>query len=184
MRIRTKAFTIVELLIVIVVIGILAAITLVAYSNIQARATDSRMNTGVKEIEKAIYSWHTQTSEQPRGGWSSNVALSGSNCTNGSGGWVFSGAYACSLEDMLAAEKVLQPGFTRKLPVNKAYGPQADGAYSVMFYPCGSNRYALFWHVLNPTAENTSSLTAAESAGCPTSPRTTYGMKAAKIINL
>ena len=38
MSIRQKGFTIVELLIVIVVIGILAAITVVAYNGIQERA--------------------------------------------------------------------------------------------------------------------------------------------------
>lgn len=38
---RPRGFTIVELLIVIVVIGILAAITLVAYNNVQQRASNS-----------------------------------------------------------------------------------------------------------------------------------------------
>ena len=40
-KVRQKGFTIVELLIVIVVIGILAAITIVVYNGIQNRANDA-----------------------------------------------------------------------------------------------------------------------------------------------
>lgn len=51
---RQAGFTIVELLIVIVVIGILAAITIVAYNGIQARASDSRLASDVAQIQSAI----------------------------------------------------------------------------------------------------------------------------------
>lgn len=47
-------FTIVELLIVIVVIGILAAITIVAYNGIQTRGRDAARNSDVKNIRTAI----------------------------------------------------------------------------------------------------------------------------------
>ena len=52
--ISQKGFTIVELLIVIVVIAILAAITVVAYNGIQARARSAKEQTDLKEIQKAI----------------------------------------------------------------------------------------------------------------------------------
>jgi general secretion pathway protein G len=44
---KQTGFTIVELLIVIVVIGILAAITLVAYNGLQDRANDSARTSAV-----------------------------------------------------------------------------------------------------------------------------------------
>lgn len=49
-----KGFTIVELLIVIVVIAILAAISVVAYNGIQQRARDSERSSEMKTIEKAL----------------------------------------------------------------------------------------------------------------------------------
>lgn len=51
---KNSAFTIVELLIVIVVIGILAAITIVAYNGIQQRARDSQRKSGIATIQKAL----------------------------------------------------------------------------------------------------------------------------------
>lgn len=47
-----KGFTIVELLIVIVVIGILAAIVIVSFSGIQQRARDTQYNTDASAIIK------------------------------------------------------------------------------------------------------------------------------------
>lgn len=47
-------FTIVELLIVIVVIGILAAITLVAYNGIQNRARTASVSSGLNQVAKKV----------------------------------------------------------------------------------------------------------------------------------
>lgn len=49
-----SGFTIVELLIVIVVIGILAAITIVAFNGVQKRAQQSKRVNDIAVIEKAI----------------------------------------------------------------------------------------------------------------------------------
>lgn len=50
-----QGFTIVELLIVIVVIAILAAITVVAYNGIQTRANNAKRDSDVTLYAKAIY---------------------------------------------------------------------------------------------------------------------------------
>jgi type IV pilus assembly protein PilA len=49
---KQTGFTIVELLIVIVVIGILAAITVVAYSGIQQRARDAKIASALQSVNK------------------------------------------------------------------------------------------------------------------------------------
>jgi len=54
MRGDQKGFTIVELLIVVVVIAILAAITIVAYNGIQTRARDSSRDAAVKHLRTAL----------------------------------------------------------------------------------------------------------------------------------
>lgn len=51
---RRDGFTIVELLIVIVVIGILAAITIVAYNGIQSRASDASVQSDLNAISKRM----------------------------------------------------------------------------------------------------------------------------------
>ena len=58
-------FTIVELLIVIVVIAVLAAITIVAYNGIQGRANDSRRLEDIKSIAKALELYKVNTGSYP-----------------------------------------------------------------------------------------------------------------------
>lgn len=51
---KQSGFTIVELLIVIVVIGILAALVLTSYSNAQTKARQAKIDTDLEAIEKAV----------------------------------------------------------------------------------------------------------------------------------
>lgn len=58
MKKATSGFTIVELLIVIVAIAILAAITIVAYNGIQSRAIDTRRESDMATIKKALLAYN------------------------------------------------------------------------------------------------------------------------------
>ncbi|MDT4848954.1 type II secretion system protein G [compost metagenome] len=51
---KQNGFTIVELLIVIVVIGILAAITIVAYNGVQSRAQTTKISNDLNSLNRAI----------------------------------------------------------------------------------------------------------------------------------
>jgi len=63
---QKSGFTIVELLILIVVIAILAAITIVAYSGIQSRAYTSKVESDYRSLELAIRAARTNTSQTLR----------------------------------------------------------------------------------------------------------------------
>lgn len=64
-QIKSKGFTIVELLIVIVVIAILAAITIVAYNGIQNRAHTTAQKTAAENVAKKIESYNAINSKYP-----------------------------------------------------------------------------------------------------------------------
>ncbi len=66
MKKNASGFTIVELLIVIVVIGILAAITIVAYNGIQTRAENIKTISGTKEYIKIIEAYRVQFNDLPQ----------------------------------------------------------------------------------------------------------------------
>lgn len=65
MRKTKSGFTIVELLIVIVVIAILAAISIVAYNGIQSRARDAGRIQKIKDIAKAIELYKIDNGQYP-----------------------------------------------------------------------------------------------------------------------
>ena len=62
---KQSGFTIVELLIVIVVIGILAAITIVAYNGIQNRSKDTAAKSLANQISKKAEAYNSVGSNYP-----------------------------------------------------------------------------------------------------------------------
>jgi prepilin-type N-terminal cleavage/methylation domain-containing protein len=75
---KQEGFTIVELLIVVVVIAILAAITIVSYNGITANAQFSKEKSDLASINKAILLYYVDNGAYPN---------STSACTNGWCGW-------------------------------------------------------------------------------------------------
>ena len=82
-----SGFTIVELLIVIVVIAVLAAITIVAFNGIQGRAKDSQRIQDMTSIAKALEVYRINNGEFPdevqtagAGGW--ELSTDGTSATN------------------------------------------------------------------------------------------------------
>lgn len=62
---KQAGFTIVELLIVIIIIGILAGIVIVTFSNFQARARDAERQTDLKAVRQALELYYVQHSTYP-----------------------------------------------------------------------------------------------------------------------
>ena len=81
---QTRGFTIVELLIVIVVIAILAAISVVAYNGIQVRARDTQRKADISAIVKSLELYHAIEGVYPTAGGSH---FSGSWSTTADASW-------------------------------------------------------------------------------------------------
>jgi len=77
---RPYGFTIVELLIVIVVIGILAAITIVAYNGIQTRSMNARRDSDIANYSKAMRMARVNTGLSLR--YITNSTWSSGSCTS------------------------------------------------------------------------------------------------------
>lgn len=131
---QRSGFTIVELLIVIVVIAILAAISVVAYNGIQLRAHNSQTATVIKSYKQALIAYATTYGNYPNGG--TNSACMGEGYSNGCWGGGTSPA---------AFHNELRPFFNNVNPLPKVYdGPIAYGAgtrYGASYYYTTSIMY-------------------------------------------
>lgn len=76
-----RGFTLVELLIVIVIIAILAAITIVAYNGIQARARDAARVQALQQVETALAAYYTDNGQYPVSGGSTITGITSWNTT-------------------------------------------------------------------------------------------------------
>lgn len=62
---KERGFTLVELLIVIVVIAILAAISIVAYNGIQQRARNSAAEADASKVQTKVEAWNSELASYP-----------------------------------------------------------------------------------------------------------------------
>lgn len=87
MKKTTRGFTIVELLIVIVVIAILAAISVVAYNGIQQRARDAQRENDIRTIVKALELYYIDNGMYPSSSCSSGCSINTAWSTSVDPGW-------------------------------------------------------------------------------------------------
>lgn len=167
----SKGFTIVELLIVIVVIAILAAITIVAYNGIQQRARDTDRKTDIAALVKAMSAWSVQEGKTPM------QTAAGYN--DGGTGWVYATNYTNNIETVLKNAGVLSGN------VRDPQTPLGNGSY--MFYQCNTvtkkDTYGFFAHLESPdAAENDYAKWQAE--GCAATPtNSAYTMNYARMFS-
>lgn len=82
-----SGFTIVELLIVIVVIAILAAISIVAYNGIQTRARDSQRSSDISAIVKGLELYYIDKGSYPTVGGSTSPGMNSGWATTADASW-------------------------------------------------------------------------------------------------
>jgi prepilin-type N-terminal cleavage/methylation domain-containing protein len=123
---KLPGFTIVELLIVIVVIAILAAITIVAFNGVQDRAKNTAMTSGINQYAKALINYGTINGQYP------TTAL---GCFDGTTTCWGSANQAASTA-LLAAVQSQMSGAPLSLPYTRLL--QYSGYHYILFQVTGS----------------------------------------------
>lgn len=134
---KQSGFTIVELIVVIVVIAILAAITLVAYSNVQKNAQDAKIRTVVDDVGKALQVKYFDGQTSVEGYW-----------TNGNGTTTFG-------VDQLVVPDFMSAGYRDDLTSTNV--PSSNNIFRL--YDCGAG-FALYASLNKPTDEEKANLDA------------------------
>lgn len=107
---KQPGFTIVELLIVIVVIGILAAITVVAYNGVQAKARTAAVNSDLRSLETAMLMYRADYGKLPLAAdWYSGATMPPSS------------RWATEIIAGLKAEKIISTSALEKDPWGQYY---------------------------------------------------------------
>lgn len=98
---KQGGFTIVELLIVVVVIAILAAVTIVSYTGIQNRARNNQMVAAVRTYYTALKNYQSETGDFPTsyGCLGLSSLYSGTSCYSGSNTYNYSSSLNNALNE-------------------------------------------------------------------------------------
>ncbi|MFA5927035.1 MAG: type II secretion system protein [Patescibacteria group bacterium] len=120
---RTRAFTLIELLIVVAIIGILATVSLANLSNARSKARDSKRIANIKQTSTALALYYDSNNQYPAGTASRYIELDGT-------AWRDFG-FSIGINDMDYTENI----------VGKRY---ARGDVSVLNFPGRASAYQLF----------------------------------------
>ncbi len=176
MRFKHSGFTIIELLVVIVVIGILVTITVVNYNGVQARSRDTIVKNAAKQVAVELLRYSSDTGNTP--------LQTGGGSNGGGSGWFSSqisgGSYPLPTETVLVNGGYLPSGFTAALPKNIVYNN--SNSTTLMLYGCGS-KYVVYYSLEAPTSGDISDFNSVKTQCSSGSLQTSYNMQGGYIFN-
>ncbi len=79
---RTEAFTLIELLIVIAILGILATIGIISFTSSQAKGRDAKRKTHLSQIAQALELYYNDKGKYPNVDASGNIRGCGTDAVN------------------------------------------------------------------------------------------------------
>lgn len=160
-----RAFTIVELLVVIVVITVLAAVSIGSYNGTQARARDAKMTDAADKVKDAVQLFVSAQGHFPIGGAGSSSAIgSTTECANGSGGWFGTGNATCTVENTLIASKYLATGFSNQAKHNPDYA--GTNMTMTLYVVDATARTAILFYSMERPSSTDTAHKAAEVSRC------------------
>jgi prepilin-type N-terminal cleavage/methylation domain-containing protein len=145
---NSKGFTIVELLIVIVVIAILAALVLNSFRGVQERARDTKRRTDVNAQASQLEVYYTDNGGYP--------LFTGQINTDS---WITSNLKGADLNAWRAPNQTANSMVNSSSPTKDQYGYtplQDDGTTACTTAPCA--KYKLYWY-----SEKTAAVTTKDS---------------------
>jgi prepilin-type N-terminal cleavage/methylation domain-containing protein len=145
---NSKGFTIVELLIVIVVIAILAALVLNSFRGVQERARDTKRRTDVNAQASQLEVYYTDNGGYP--------LFTGQINTDS---WISSNLKGADLNAWRAPNQTTNSMVNSSSPTKDQYGYtplQDDGTTACTTAPCA--KYKLYWY-----SEKTAAVTTKDS---------------------
>ncbi|MBC7869074.1 prepilin-type N-terminal cleavage/methylation domain-containing protein [Candidatus Saccharibacteria bacterium] len=180
-RSRQIGFTIVELLIVIVVIGILATITAIAYSGVQQSARDTQRKDDLAKIATGLHLYAVDKGDYVTASGSCPSGWSGSG-----GGWYasdYDGAgpqisiSQCIVNGGYLSKTINDPQSVKSCTVVPDTSPVENDCFMYMKYDCAGSTY------LYANLESMAHSSTDTNGSCMTTLDSSYGMNYSLKVN-
>ncbi len=170
MMLRSRSFTLIELLLAISIIGLLASIVLVSINSVRAKARDARRLADMQTITKALMLYLDKNGQFPGPVWSAGYQ---ENEPAGCGSWDSSAADN-NTDGYFFITPLETNGIISKVPLDPINTAVACSGYTYRYYRydagtsgCDANRGAFFVLGINDMERTSGRHPASPGWSCP-----------------